>query len=169
MAKTALETIASGITQATSGDAWYGSATLRLVSDLTAAQAVMRPAAGGHSVWEILLHASAWRREVLARVSGALAQTPVDGDWPAVGEVTDTAWTRVQAEYAALGERLAQAVAAAPDDVWSAMVGRERSPELGTGVTVGAMIVGIVQHDAYHSGQIALLRKQILDSPDQAT
>jgi hypothetical protein len=38
-------------------------------------------------------------------------------------------------------------------------VGDERSPPLGTGVTFAQTINGLVQHDAYHSGQIAVVKK----------
>ncbi len=38
-------------------------------------------------------------------------------------------------------------------------VGEEREAGLGSGVTVALMLHGIVAHDIYHAGQIALLRK----------
>jgi uncharacterized damage-inducible protein DinB len=34
-----------------------------------------------------------------------------------------------------------------------------RNRELGTGVSYYELLHGIVQHDAYHSGQIAIVRK----------
>jgi hypothetical protein len=53
---------------------------------------------------------------------------------------------------------LVDAVAALPDDRWSQPVGDLRDPALGTGTTMGEMIVGLAAHHAYHAGQIALLR-----------
>jgi hypothetical protein len=41
-------------------------------------------------------------------------------------------------------------------------VGGTRDAPLGTGVSYREMILGALQHDAYHSGQIALLRKSAL-------
>ncbi len=38
-------------------------------------------------------------------------------------------------------------------------VGRQRDPALGTGSTYYVMLHGAVQHNLYHAGQIALLRK----------
>ena len=38
-------------------------------------------------------------------------------------------------------------------------VGQQRDPALGTGSTYYVMLHGAVQHNLYHAGQIALLRK----------
>ena len=38
-------------------------------------------------------------------------------------------------------------------------VGPSREAGLGTGVTYAVMLHGIVHHDAYHAGQISLLKK----------
>ena len=39
--------------------------------------------------------------------------------------------------------------------------GARRNPTLGTGVSFFTMLLGAVQHDVYHAGQIALLKKRI--------
>ena len=43
-------------------------------------------------------------------------------------------------------------------------VGEIQDAALGTGVTVAGMLVGLAQHDAYHTGQLALLRQLIAAS-----
>jgi hypothetical protein len=47
-----------------------------------------------------------------------------------------------------------------PDDLlrW---IGDQRDPSLGAGVTVGTLIRGLLQHHAYHEGQIALLKRAV--------
>ena len=47
------------------------------------------------------------------------------------------------------------------EDRWSEPVGTARDAPLGTGVSFAAMVAGLVQHDAYHGGQIGLLRKAL--------
>jgi len=44
---------------------------------------------------------------------------------------------------------------------WDALVGPSREAGLGTGVSVAVMLHGIIQHDAYHAGQMALLKKAL--------
>jgi hypothetical protein len=41
----------------------------------------------------------------------------------------------------------------------------DRDPALGTGATYRGMVNGLVQHNAYHSGQLALLRKALRTGP----
>ena len=56
---------------------------------------------------------------------------------------------------------LLRAVAALPVARWAEHVGDNRDPAINAGVTIGAMLVGLAQHDAYHTGQIALLRRAL--------
>ena len=55
--------------------------------------------------------------------------------------------------------RLTEAVAGFPERRWDDLVGDTRQPALGTGMTYLQTVSGVVQHLAYHGGQIALLRK----------
>ena len=50
-------------------------------------------------------------------------------------------------------------VAGFPESRWDDRVGDSRDAALGTGVTYEQTVLGLVQHLAYHGGQIALLRK----------
>jgi hypothetical protein len=45
----------------------------------------------------------------------------------------------------------------------------DRDPALGSGVNHRAMVHGLIQHNAYHSGQIALLRKALRTGSARAT
>ena len=38
-------------------------------------------------------------------------------------------------------------------------IGDQRDPAPGAGVTVGTLIRGLLQHHAYHEGQISLLKR----------
>ncbi len=46
-----------------------------------------------------------------------------------------------------------------PDARLGDRVGQQRDPALGTGSSYYVMLHGAVQHNLYHAGQIALLRK----------
>ena len=141
------------------GDPWYGSSRVRLLDGMSAQDAARRPAGVAHSVWELVLHMTAWTDEVRRRLGGLEPATPEAGDWPTADEVSEAAWTRAKARLAeahtallADAERLALHDLARP-------VGSVRDPALGTGVTRGGMLVGLAQHDAYHTGQLALVRR----------
>ena len=143
------------------GDPWYGSSRLRLLEGLTPAQASAHPIPGGHSIWELVLHMTSWTLEVTRRLGGAAPGNPAEGDWPAVGPVSPQTW---QAALVGLGQAHEQLLAAAralPEARWSDPVGESRDPALGTGVDVAGTLVGLAQHDAYHIGQIAVVKQAL--------
>jgi len=79
-------------------------------------------------------------------------------DWPRPPRPAAQAWRRSVEALSASLVALAAAIDSLPADRLAARVGQASRP-LGTGVTIAEMLSGIVQHTAYHSGQIALLRK----------
>jgi uncharacterized damage-inducible protein DinB len=101
---------------------------------------------------------TSWTREVASRVGGADAKDPVD--WPkppAAGGAT--AWEAAKRDLAAAQAELEQQVAAIQPQDLLRWVGDQRDPALGTGMPVGTVIRGLLQHHTYHQGQIALLRR----------
>lgn len=144
-----------------SDDPWHGPSTLSLLEDLTPRQAAAHPIPGAHSVWEIVLHMISWHYEVGRRLSGNPPAMPREGDWPRVGKVSETAWRRDQERLAASLTELLNTLDGLREEDLDRIGGglSDRDPALGTGVTLRAMVNGLVQHNAYHSGQIALLRK----------
>jgi uncharacterized damage-inducible protein DinB len=143
------------------GDPWYGTSRTRLLAGITADDAAAYPIANGHSIWELVLHMTAWTREAARRLGGARASTPIEGDWPALPAVSEEAWEKSQADLAeAHAELIAVARKQSSGDLaeWER---QERDPALGTGVDRAGLIVGLAQHDAYHIGQIAVIRQAL--------
>jgi len=147
--------------QTQSGDPWYGPPIARVVQGLTAGQAAARPIAGAHSVWEIILHMTSWVREVRRRVAEGNSREPDDGDWPELPEPTEGNWWQSLDELEAAHAELREALLKLPDSRMGEMVGTARDAPLGTGVSYAGMIQGLLQHDAYHLGQIALLKRAL--------
>jgi len=86
---------------------------------------------------------------------------PRRGDWPARAETTAETWAEARRQLEASLRELADAVRQLEADELLAMVGDTKDRPLGTGVTCLDMLVGVLQHNAYHSGQIALLAKAL--------
>jgi uncharacterized damage-inducible protein DinB len=102
-----------------------------------------------------------WQDEVLLRLQGSSPTYPEAGDWPEVGEPTEERWLAAREALKASTERLQAAIAALSEEALDRKVGVARDRPLGAGVTLRDTILGIVQHNAYHSGQIALLRRAL--------
>lgn len=138
---------------------WHGSSRKELLQGVSAAAAASRPVPAAHSIWELVLHMTSWTREVSRRLHGAAPAEPADGDWPAVGRTSTTRWVAALVDLDQAHAALLAIVAALPPERLRARVGEEGDPALGTGTSFALMIAGIAEHDAYHCGQIALLKK----------
>jgi uncharacterized damage-inducible protein DinB len=142
-------------------DPWHGSPTAELLRGLSAVQAAAHPVPGAHGIWEIVLHMTGWQGEVLRRIRGGAPGFPEEGDWPEVGEPTEPRWAAAQAALREATLDFQGALATLTDGDLDRPVGVARDRPLGAGVTVRDTLFGILQHNAYHSGQIALLRKAL--------
>src|SRR5262245_23733879 len=145
--------------RAHSGDPWHGSPVKTILEGVTAEQAARKPASGAHSIWELVLHVTAWRNETARRATGAPAAEPAEGDYPPVGDPTPARWKAALAALDASHATLVRAVRGMSDAQLLTPTNDPRNRPLGTGVTYYELLHGIVQHDAYHAGQIAILKK----------
>jgi uncharacterized damage-inducible protein DinB len=139
------------------GDAWHGPAVADALEDVTEAEAAKRPPGGAHSIWELTLHIAAWANEVERRLGGAPATEPEEGDWP----VTGGTWLEAKQRLQEARDRLMRRLETFSEEDFDNRVGGERDAALGTGFTYAGMLEGLAQHNAYHAGQIMVLRKII--------
>ena len=145
--------------EAVDGKPWHGPSLGTVLNGIDATAAAARPLEGAHSIWEIVLHLTGWTREVANRLEGKGPEPPALGDWPETGPVDEARWDAARADLVSAHEELSTALAQFPPSRLSERVGRARDAPLGTGVSYREMILGALQHDAYHAGQISLLRK----------
>ncbi len=147
--------IADQLSRAFAGEAWHGDSVFEILEGVSAAQAAARPIKDAHTIWELVLHVAAWDGAVLRRMGGTAVALSDAENFPAVTEASEAAWRNALAEVRRVHEALAAAVAALPDSRLYEMVpGKE-----GAHYTFYYMLHGVVQHELYHAGQIALLKK----------
>jgi uncharacterized damage-inducible protein DinB len=147
-----IERITDQLRRAFYGEAWHGPAVKEALAGVTAQKAAARPVSGAHSIWEIAIHIAAWESFVLRRLRGEVIVDVADQeDWPEA-HASEQAW------QAAL-ERLEQGHAELLKEVSCMREARLDEVVEGKGYTVYFMLHGVIQHDLYHAGQIALLKK----------
>ena len=149
------------------GPAWHGPALLEALADVSPREAQMRPLAGAHSIAELAFHTLAWMEEVTRRLGGAAPSLPARGDWP----TDDTAMPTVEAVrlLRLAGDTLDEALAGFPSARLSALVGGpDHDAPVGSGVSYAVMLHGLAQHNAYHGGQVAMLKKALRDAHAEA-
>ena len=143
------------------GDPWYGSSLLRILEGLNASAAAAHPIDGAHSIWELVLHMTAWTHEATRRLRGGLPGEPAEGDWPPVAGTDATAWRDAVGELRNAHADLARTLARLDDVELGRQVAGTQVDDRGTPVTIHRTVVGMLQHDAYHTGQVALLKKVV--------
>lgn len=151
--------LVSILRHARSGDPFHGPSLDALLGDVTPDEAAAHPIRGRHSILELVLHLAAWADEVAARVEGRAPGMPEAGDWPDASGVT---WADAKARLVGAHDRLLEAVRRFPEERLTVLVGGpERDAAFGTGVTHEREIAGVAEHDAYHGGQVALLKRAL--------
>ena len=144
--------LADQLRRAFEGDAWHGPALLELLQDVDAATAAAKPLPDVHSIWELVLHIAAWDGAGCRRLAGEKCQPEGTANFPLVPRPTEAAWRKAVAYANHTHNVLVKTVAGLPESrLW------ERVP--GKKYDFYFMLHGIAQHELYHAGQIAILKK----------
>jgi uncharacterized damage-inducible protein DinB len=155
---TELERIGDQFHRAFEGEAWHGPAVLTLLEGVTAEHAAAHPVAGAHSIWELVLHIEAWERACSRRLAGDRAQLSTEEDWAKVSDHSESAWERTKQQLIETHRQLVAAIANLDEArLDKPIIDDPTIPFSSTYVTLH----GGVQHDLYHAGQIAILKKAL--------
>jgi uncharacterized damage-inducible protein DinB len=147
--------LADQLRRAFEGNAWHGDSLLELLAEVNAETAAAKPIKDAHSIWELVLHIAAWDDAVLRRTGGEAVSLTDEQNFPPVKDVSEAAWRQAIENAKKTHNELIKAVAAFPD-------ARLQDPVPGKSekyYNFFYMFSGIAQHELYHAGQIALLKK----------
>jgi len=147
------EFVADQLQRAFYGSAWHGPAVLELLKDVDAATAAAKPSRNVHSIWELVLHIAAWDGAVQRRLGGEKAQLKADKNFPPVPAPTEAAWREAIDDVKRTRDQLVKTVAGLPKRRLL-----DRVP--GKRYNFHHMLHGLAQHELYHAGQIAVLKKR---------
>jgi uncharacterized damage-inducible protein DinB len=147
--------LADQIRRAFEGNAWHGDSILKLLADVDAKTAAARPIENAHTIWELVLHMAAWDDAVCRRAKGARVSLSDKQNFPPVVDESEAAWRESIKKLKHTHNQLVKTVAAFPDS----RLGKRVPGKKATHHNFFYMFSGIVQHELYHAGQIALLKK----------
>jgi uncharacterized damage-inducible protein DinB len=153
-----VDRIQDQLTRAFEGEAWHGPSVREVLEGVDARMASSRPLAEAHSIWELVLHITTWEAVVASRLRGQPLQVTPELDWPKITETSESAWALCLAA-------LESGHAALVRDVMSVDAARLDEPIGPNKPSLYVLLHGIVQHDLYHAGQIALLKKAVTPGP----
>jgi uncharacterized damage-inducible protein DinB len=144
--------LARHLERTVTGPMWHGPALTEVLGGVDAKRARARPVAGAHSIWEIVLHVTAWADIARQRIKGEATGDPsAEQDWPPVSDA-DADWPRAVERLNESHRQLAADARPLDDAQLDALVP-------GLEYTVHVLLHGIVEHGTYHGGQIALLKR----------
>lgn len=144
--------IADQLKRAFEGEAWHGPSVLEVLDGVTAEQALQKPIPAAHSIWELVLHITAWEDIVRRRLLGEKPEVTPDVDWPKVVDQSEKGWALAIENLKAGHARLREVTSQIEDVLLDA------PPSKGSSARY-VLLHGIVQHDLYHAGQISILKK----------
>ena len=128
---------------------------MQVLAGVDAQAATARPIPNAHTIWEILLHLSASAELVLSRLRGEARTLSPEQDWPAPPPAGDVdAW---EADVRRLAEVHRELIA----ELSTLEGSRLDAPIVPGFSSVYVTLHGLVQHNLYHAGQIALLKKGV--------
>jgi uncharacterized damage-inducible protein DinB len=136
------------------GHPWLDVNMMDNLSKLTWQQAGRKVHPRLNTIWEIVDHLVSWRMNVLQRVQGELIKTPADNYFAPVAERSERNWSATLARFQVSQGAWIQFLEQADDEILESVYPVNH-------MTYYEQIHGIIQHDAYHLGQIVLLAKML--------
>jgi uncharacterized damage-inducible protein DinB len=148
-----VDRLADQLERAFHGGAWHGPATREALTGIDASTAARRPLGSPHTIVELVRHITFWVNAASQRIAEG---TDVDprSDWQKEEVLTDETWAGIIAELEQAHTRLHAVVLDLDDDRLDAAVP-------GCDPTVRGLLLGTLQHNAYHTGQIVQVVREL--------
>jgi uncharacterized damage-inducible protein DinB len=143
-----------------SGQPWYGSPIYTILNGVTFESAYEKPAGHVHNIAEIILHMLSWTEEVIDRLNEKPASMPLSGNWPQTGAPDEQKWKTWIDDLKLVNANLVKTIRDFPAEKWNEPIVDERPGKPVT--TYEEQVYGFIQHQIYHSGQIAILNRIVI-------
>jgi uncharacterized damage-inducible protein DinB len=135
------------------GDPWIDVSIAGSLKDIKAADAAKR-LYGLNSIWQIVHHMTCWRETLLERLRGALIPSPADNYFTPVSDPSAKAWTQALTRLKISQKNILLYL----QKEW-----KDADQKPGSSpYSRYELIQGLLQHDAYHLGQVLLIKKLLL-------
>lgn len=139
------------------GTPWHGASLLNLLKGVDYWQASCQPLPNGHSIWELVQHVLSWREFTLKKLEGYETydiEMNSSEDWGIVQVPIEAKWQSLLSQLVENQKSILKSLEDWEDSQLDDVVpGREYN--------YYTLLHGIIEHDIYHAGQIALIRKAL--------
>jgi uncharacterized damage-inducible protein DinB len=150
---TEVRRLADQVERSFRGGAWHGPATREALAGIDAAMAGRRPDGSAHTIVELVRHITFWLNAARLRIAGG-RDVAAEDDWSEEGSLTAETWAQAIAELEQAHANLHGALLDLGDD-------RLDNAVPGSDPTVRGLLLGTLQHNAYHTGQIVQIAREL--------
>lgn len=140
--------------RAMTGDAWHGDNVWKILGEVSPEQAFAKPLPDVHTIWELLAHMTFWETVVSRSLRKLPVQIEESLNFPAMPPADPINWTRELEAFRKSNSEFREALSQLDDS-------RLDQPLSKPTKSVYVEIHGVIQHNLYHAGQIAMLRKNL--------
>ena len=133
------------------GDCWVGTNYKEALHGVGAEIAAKKLPGYANSIWQLVAHITYWRTRVVNRLTGSDNPPPFQ-DFLLPIELNDVEWRQTMHDFESAYHLLRNAIHYFKEENLD-------KPSPKEGQTFYQVILGCLQHDAYHLGQIILLKK----------
>lgn len=134
------------------GKPWIDVNLVNVLSPINAIQASKKIFPNCNSIWEITNHLISWRINVLQRVQGEIIKTPENNYFAPIQDTSENAWSEALNKLEKTQQQWIDFMKEFKEEDFGKIYS-------GNNMSYYEHIHGIIQHDAYHLGQIVLLAK----------
>ncbi len=147
-----IERIKDQLLRTLQGESWTGPSVMEVLRDIESVKAASKPVQNAHNIWEILEHMDSTIRNIIRRMRGDGTPMTDEEDWPKVTDSGKKSWDDLINRFTTSNnELLAEVSKLKPEQL--------NDPILEGFSSYYVTLHGVVQHNQYHLGQIAILKK----------
>lgn len=149
-----MQSIIRNLQQVNSGEPWFGKAVYTILDEIDPAIVHQKPNENSHSLIQLLYHMITWAEFVLKSIvkTGKEEIAAIEQmDWREIDPAIHS-WQKGLAEFKNINEQIIALLEKKDDDFLKEMVEHRK-------FNFRFMLNGLIQHNIYHLGQVAYLKK----------
>jgi len=136
------------------GEPWYGRPAMKILKDIDPSAVFKNPGGNSHSLIELIYHMNTWAEftlKSLAEADGAAITEIEKLDWRRI-DPGEHSWDKGVAQFKVNHDLMIELLNTKDDEFLSKKVGSRE-------YNFRFLLHGIIQHDIYHLGQVAYVKK----------
>lgn len=135
------------------GKPWYGDSIMKILDGVDEEAAFRKVVPGAHTIAQVLWHMIYWRQLLIRKLQGDKdykASMQSEDNWRSLEQLRQMGWPGLLDTFAYEHALLLDLLSKETDELLE--------QEFRKDATFEAVIEGVIQHDLYHLGQIAILK-----------